>query len=159
MTKLTTLEATRKPTQGKEKGMARKSQAEDLDDLVDELDELELDDAEVEDDPDEAPKKRRTRKTSTAKAEKKEKTGVGTKELAEAAGVEPRQLRMFLRSAGYQPKDDRDGRYTWKSLNDPEAKEIIKKVKAGAVEKINKEKVAELKTRKSRSKKDADDED
>jgi hypothetical protein len=130
--------------------MPRKSQ-EDLDDLVDELDELELEEDTVEDDPDEAPAKRtRTRKTKAAKTEKKEKAGIGTKEVAEAAGIEPRQLRMFLRSAGYQPKDDRDGRYSWKSLNDPEVKEIVKKIKAGAVDKLNKEKVTELKGRRSK---------
>ena len=127
--------------------MARSTKAaDDLDDLVDELEDLELDD---EGDPDEAPKKTRTRKTTSKKSTtKKVVEGISTREVADAAGIEPRQLRMFLRASGYQPKEDREGRYHWKSLNDPEVKEILKKIKAGEVDKLNKEKIASLKGKK-----------
>lgn len=138
----------------------RKSAEEEIDDLVDDLDELEEDeDVEVEDeveeiedeDPDEAPKKRRrTRKTTTKP--KAEKTGVGTTEVAEAAGTEPRQLRMYLRAQGIQPRDDREGRYNWPSLNDPEVKKIVKAIRDGAVEKMNKEKLDSLKGKSSAKK-------
>ena len=139
------------------KGMVRKTKTEEIDELVDDLDELEDDDLEVEDvdevdevdedeeDPDEAPKKTRTRK---AKA-KVEKTGIGTTEVAEAAGIEPRQLRMFLRAKGYQSRDEREGRYNWPSLNDPEVKQILKEIRQGEAEKINKEKLAALKEEKA----------
>jgi hypothetical protein len=148
-----------------------KSKADEIDDIVDDLDDLEEEDEEEEeedeeeaedeededeeeDDPDEAPKAKKSRKSRTKKAAKPkpEKTGIGTKEVADAAGIESRQLRAFLRSAGYQGKDEREGRYWWKSLNDPEVKEILKKVKGGAVDKMNKEKLADLKSRKSTKK-------
>jgi phage antirepressor YoqD-like protein len=135
------------PKRKKEETVPRKTKTEEIDDLVDDLDDLDeadLDEVEVDDDPDEAPKAKRSRKKA---APKKEKTGIGTREVAEAAGIEPRQLRMFLRASSYQPKDDRDGRYNWPSLNDPEVKEILKKIKAGDVEKMNKAKVAELKAK------------
>lgn len=135
--------------------MPRKTKVEEIDELVDDLDELEDEDFEeadeVEEDPDEAPKKRRTR-TKTAKP-KAEKTGIGTKEVAEEAGIEPRQLRMFLRSQGIQPRDDREGRYNWPSLNDPEVKRILRAIEKGEIEKLNKEKLAELKEKKAASKK------
>lgn len=132
----------------KGKVVPRKTKSDEIDELVDDLDDLDevdLDDTAVEiedDDPDEAPAKpKRSRKSKP----KVERTGIGTAEVAEAAGIEPRQLRMFLRAKGYQPKDDREGRYNWESLNDPEVKEILKKIKAGDVEKMNKEKISELK--------------
>lgn len=141
--------------------MARKTVEDELDDLdLDDLDEVDDVDEDVEieadddEDPDEAPKAKRKGRSKKAKAAKpkKEKTGVGTAELAAEAGVEPRQLRAFLRSAGYQPRDDRDGRYSWPSLRDPEAREIVKAVKQGAIDKLNKEKLADLKERKGKAK-------
>lgn len=153
--------------------MARKSVEDELDDLdlddlddideeADEEDEVE-DDEEVEDededddDPDEAPKARKSKKSKkskTAKAPRKEKVGIGTKEIAEEAGIEQRVLRQFLRSSEYQPRDEREGRYSWPSLRDPEVKEILKKIKGGAAAKMNKEKLAELKE-KTQAKKSA----
>lgn len=142
----------------KEEGMARKTKTEEIDDLVDDLDELEDEDLdEVEDvevdeddeDPDEAPKRKRTRKAKATKA-KPEKTGIGTTEVAEAAGIEPRQLRMFLRSQEIQPRDDREGRYNWPSLNDPEVKAILKAIQKGELAKAQKEKLDELKERKAK---------
>lgn len=141
-----------------------KSEDEELEDLVDELDELEdevedededveededlddeLDDDEddEDEDPDEAPKAKRSR--SKKSAAKKERTGIGTTEVAAEAGTTPRQLRMFLRSKGYQPRDDREGRYEWPSLRDPEVREIIKAVRGGAAKKVAKENIDKLK--------------
>lgn len=151
--------------------MARKTKAEEIDDLVDDLDELEddedledeevevdededdiLDDDEDEDeDPDEAPKAKRSRSKSKAKP-KKVREGIGTKEVADAAGITGRQLRMYLRAKGYQPRDDREGRYNWSSLNHPEVKQILKEIKAGAADKENKAKLAALKEKKAASK-------
>jgi len=129
----------------------RKSAEDEIDDLVDDLEELDEDEdveeiEEDEEDPDEAPKARRTRKTKARKA-KVEREGIGTKEVAEFLGIEPRQLRMFLRAREFQPKDNREGRYHWSSLEDPEVKRIVKEVQAGELEKLNKEKLASLKGR------------
>ena len=146
----------------------RKSDEDEIDALVDDLDdEVEDEDEDVEDveeddeeeeeeeeeedeDPDEAPKRaRRGRKKSTAKKKAKpEKTGVGTVEVAEAAGVEPRQLRMYLRSREIQSGETREGRYNWPSLESKEVKRIIADIHKGAVDKLNKEKIADLKGRK-----------
>jgi DNA-binding transcriptional MerR regulator len=150
--------------------MARKTKADEIDDLVDDLDELE-DDEEIEDeveveddededfdeededdeDPDEAPKARKGRSKSKAKP-KKVREGIGTKEVAEAAGITSRSLRMYLRAKGYQPRDDREGRYNWSSLNHPEVKQILKEIKAGAADKENKAKLAALKEKKAATK-------
>lgn len=144
----------------------QKTEDEEIEDLVDTLDELEdeeiededveiededddLEDDEDEDDPDEAPKAKRGRKKSTKP--KKERTGVGTVEVAEEAGITPRQLRMFLRAKKYQPKDDRDGRYEWPSMRDPEVREILKAIKQGEAKKVTKEKLEDLKGRKKKT--------
>lgn len=150
--------------------MARsKTKADEIDDLVDDLDELEDEDEEVEvedededdifdedededEDPDEAPKARK-RSKSKAKPKKKEREGIGTKEVADAAGITSRSLRMYLRAKGYQPKDDREGRYHWSSLNHPEVKQILKEIKAGEADKENKAKLAALKEKKAATKK------
>lgn len=154
--------------------MARKTKADEIDDLVDDLDELEDDDLEDEDeevevdededeildddeededeDPDEAPKARKGRSKSKAKP-KKVREGIGTKEVADAAGITSRSLRMYLRAKGYQPRDDREGRYHWSSLNHPEVKQILKEIKAGAADRENKAKLAALKEKKAATKK------
>ena len=143
-----------------------KSKSDEIDDLVDDLDELEDEEVDEEEededeeedeedeeddedeDPDEAPKARKGRsKRAPAKA-KKERSGIGTVEVAEAAGTNPRALRGFLRAKGYQPRDDREGRYNWKSLNDPEVKKILREVRAGELKAQNKEKLAGLKGKK-----------
>lgn len=120
---------------------------DDLDDIEDEVeDDEDEDDLEDDDDPDEAPKARRkSRKAKAKPAAKKEKVGIGTQELADEAGVEPRVLRAFLRSGEFQPREEREGRYNWPSLRDPEAREIIKAVKGGAAARENKAATAELK--------------
>lgn len=145
--------------------VARRKKEEDLEDLVDDLEDLEVDDEEDDDeveiedddldedeDPDEAPKAKRKRSSKKSPA-KKQRTGIGTKELADAAGVEPRVLRNYLRSADIQPKGDREGRYEWKSLNDPEAKRIVKAVRDGKRAEAAKEKNTEAKGKKSTAKK------
>lgn len=160
-----------------EQNMARskqKTEDEEIEDLVDTLDELdededveveeEEDDVEIEDedddlededeDPDEAPKAKRSR-SKKSKAPKKERTGIGTVEVADEAGITPRALRMFLRAKGYQPREDRDGRYEWASMRDPEVREILKAVKQGEAKKVAKEQIDDLKARKSKSTKKA----
>jgi hypothetical protein len=148
------------------------SEEDEIDELVDSLDELdEEEEEEVEDveeeeeeedeeeeDPDEAPKARKGRKKKTAaKKAAPEKTGVGTADVAEAAGIEPRQLRMYLRSKGIQPGDGSGGsRYNWPSLASKEVRTILQDINKGAVDKLNKEKIADLKgrtTKKSSTKK------
>ena len=133
--------------------MPRRTKTEEIDELVDDLEDLDddLDVLDDDEDPDEAPVKKKTR-TRTAKP-KAEKTGIGTAEVAEEAGIESRQLRMFLRAKGIQPKDDREGRYHWDSLNDPEVKQILRAIQKGEVEKLNKEKLAALKEDKAPKKK------
>jgi len=147
----------------------KKSEEEELEDLVEDLDELEDDDFEEDEededdeefeddedededeDPDEAPRK--SRRSKSKKAAPKKKVGVGTTELAEATGVNARSIRMFLRAKEVQPRDDREGRYSWKSVNDPEFKRLVKEIKAGGAAKVNEEKLADLKSRKKGRKK------
>jgi hypothetical protein len=120
---------------------------EEEEDVVE--DEDEDDEDEEDEDPDEAPRKR-SRSKSKTKTTKAKAVGVGTVEVAEAAGIEPRQLRMFLRAEGVQAGDSREGRYHWKSLNDPEVKRIIKAIRSGAVKKLNEEKLEGLKSKKTK---------
>jgi hypothetical protein len=148
----------------KEEKLPRKTKTDEIDELVDGLDALEDDDEVLDievddDDPDEAPKKGRTRKPRAPK-EPKEKVGIGTPELADELGVTSRSLRMFLRAKGYQPRDDREGRYVWKSLNDPEAKQIIKAFRSNEAAKANKDALAETKkpSKKAAVVEDEDDE-
>ena len=148
----------------------KKSDEDEIDALVDDLDELdeEEDDEDVEEDedeeeddedeeededPDEAPKARKGKKSKKTTKAKAEKSGVGTTEVAEAAGIEPRQLRMYLRDKGIQPGDDREGRYHWPSLETKEVKVILRDISKGAVDKLNKDKLASLKGKKSTKKK------
>ena len=127
----------------------------DVEELLDEIEELE--DAETldaDDDPTVKPTKKgrksRSKKTGAVKTRKaKGEGGIGTNELAEAAGVDPRALRVLLRAEF--PREE-GGRYNWKSLNDPEAKAIIKRVRSGAVKEAQSEKLAKLKGRKTTKK-------
>lgn len=52
-----------------------------------------------------------------------ESKGIGVKQLAEHLGTEPRTLRAFLRKS--KRAVGRGTRYEWKSLTDPEAKNVI----------------------------------
>jgi phage antirepressor YoqD-like protein len=163
---------------------SKKDAEDEIDDLVDDLDELdeeededeEVEEVEEEDeeededeeeaeedeeeeeddeeeDPDKAPKHGRSKGKAAAKRE-----GIGTREVADELGIESRQLRMYLRSKGIQPRDDREGRYTWPSLKDKEVQRIIKDVRRGELAKMNKEKLDEMKgkaAKKSTDKKPA----
>lgn len=144
----------------KEEGMARKRSTEeiDVDDIIDEIGDEELDDAEeldADDDPTQDRPKRgkRTRKSSRTKEKASKKKsgegGIGTTEVAEAAGTDPRSLRMLLRAEF--PREE-GGRYHWKSLNDPEVKKIIKRVREGGASAAKAEKLDELKERRSKKK-------
>jgi len=125
---------------------------EDVEEDEDEDDEDEDDEDEDDEDPDEAPKARKSKKGKSKKA-KPEKSGVGTVEVAAAAGIEPRQLRMYLRAKEIQSGETREGRYHWPSLENKEVQRILKDIRAGAVAKMNKEKLADLKGRKAKGKK------
>ena len=138
----------------KEATVPRKAKTEDeeLEDILEDLDdEAELEDDEDEEDPDEAPRKSRsrTKKATKKAAPKRERTGVGTSELADAAGVDSRRLRMYLRAEGIEKTE---GRYEWKSLRDPEARAIIQGIKKGKLKDIQKERLDGLKA-KSNAKK------
>lgn len=131
-----------------------KTEELDVEDILDEIDEDEIEDADeldAEDDPTvKAPKKsRKARKSSKSKKSTKAKGegGIGTSELAEAAGTDARALRVLLRAEF--PREE-GGRYVWKSLNDPEAKAIIKRVRSGAVKDAQSEKLSKLKKGKSK---------
>lgn len=136
----------------------KKQEEIDVDDILDEIDEEEIEDAdELDDDDDpttETPKRKSGRsraKASKKKATaKKEKTGVGTAELAEAAGVDPRTLRVLLRAEF--PREE-GGRYNWSSLNHPEAKKIIRRAKEGGAKEARDASLEKLKKSKGKSKK------
>lgn len=51
---------------------------------------------------------------------------ITTKEIADAAGVTPKQLRVYLRAEGVATTE---GRYQWKSKSDPAARKVITGVK------------------------------
>jgi hypothetical protein len=128
---------------------------EELEDEEDEEDEEEDDEEEEEDededeeDPDEAPRARsrsRTKKKTAPAKQKVERTGIGTAELADAAGVDSRTLRMYLRSKGIEK---REGRYEWKSLNDPEAKSILRGLRDKEHKVVQKERLDNLKQKKA----------
>lgn len=117
---------------------------EDTEEPEDE-DEDEDEDDEDEDEPEPAPKK--SRKATKAKSNGKGdastlrpgrplKEGfVGTSEVAQAAGIDSRRLRMLLRDKNI-PVDPETGRYQWKSLNDPQVERILKLVESGAVKEL-----------------------
>lgn len=128
---------------------------QELIDLIEEgVEEEEEDDDEDEDDEEEeAPPKRRKKPASSKKSSGKQSRSrttdgkVGTQELADHLGIEPRSLRMVLRRLKIE-KDDETGRYEWSSLNHPAVKKIVKAVKSGAVQREKKESLDKLKGRK-----------
>lgn len=126
------------------KGYSKMS-AEELVEALESEDE-EDDEDEEEDEP--APKRKRSRaKGSTSKGSSKKSSnskkssskkggakpgtrtselgGVGVAELAEAAGVEPREARVFLRKTGVK-KDKETGRYRWPSESNKDFKKLVK---------------------------------
>jgi hypothetical protein len=121
---------------------------EDVEDVEEDEDVEDDEDDEEDEDPDEAPKRARKGRKAKAKKAAPQKTGVGTVEVAEAAGIDSRQLRMYLRSKDIQSGETREGRYHWPSLESKEVKRIIADIRKGAVDRLNKEKIASLKGRK-----------
>src|SRR5262245_15967813 len=87
---------------------------EDLEDLEDLADEVEEDvEDEEEGDEDEAPK-RKAKGKKKGKA-KKEKSTIGSADLAEALGVSGRELRVMLRD--HEVEKNENGRYEWPSVD------------------------------------------
>lgn len=76
--------------------------------------------------------------TATKKSTKKELPEnillpITTRKMAEAAGVTPKTLRIFLRANSETfPKPEGQRQYGWKSLTSPQAKKLIKAVKTEA---------------------------
>jgi hypothetical protein len=115
----------------------------------DELEALaELDDLDTDGDSAKSSKKGGGKSTKTKAKAKAAKDGVGTADIAKASGTDGRTLRMYLRKAGIKVDSDR-GRYWWPSLEDAEAKKIIKAVKGGAADKAKKESLDRLKASKA----------
>jgi hypothetical protein len=132
------------------------------DELIDLINEgVEEEDEEDEDDDDdeeeeEAPRKRRSSKSSSkskSKASRSRTTDgkVGTQEVAEHLGIEPRALRMVLRRLKID-KDDETQRYEWSSLNHPAVKKIKKAVEGGAVKREQRASLDKLKAKKAGAK-------
>lgn len=133
--------------------------------LLEELDELEEsddaedtdadDDTEDEDDEDEepAPKKGKKGKTPASTPSRSRTTDgkVGTREIAEKAGVSGRVLRMVLRKHEVE-KDSETGRYEWDSMKDKEVKQILKWIEDGEAANIQKEALDKLKAKKAADK-------
>jgi hypothetical protein len=128
---------------------------DDLEDLEDEVDEDEEEDEdEDEDDEEEEPPTKASRKKAKSKPKQSQasKNGkVGTAEVAEAAGVDGRTLRMVLRKHSV-PKDEETGRYEWSSLKAPEVKKILKWIEKGEAQDIKNEALDKLKAKKAAEK-------
>jgi hypothetical protein len=152
-----------------------KKKTEDIEDILDEIEEDEVEEEEfdedeepeeeyeddeeeedededdlVEDDPDEKPKKRG--RSAAKKSAVKE--GVGTNEVAEAAGISPRSLRMLLRAEFDKPEDG----WRWSSLSHPQVKKILKRIDSGKAKtekqskKLDKKKASKKTTKKTSKK-------
>lgn len=131
--------------------MARKKQSEeDVDDLLEELDEVSDEEDEFEEEPDAKPTKSKRSKAKKAAKPKKEREGIGTNEVAAEAGIDSRKLRMLLRAEF--PREE-GGRYQWKSLNDPEVKAILKRIRAGGANEAQQKSLDKVKGKKKTSKK------
>lgn len=126
----------------------------------DEEDEEEDDDEDEEEEEEPAPKKK-SKKSSKGKAKGKKSSRsrttdgkVGTQEIAEAAGIDARKLRILLRkmrSNGEDIEPDPEtGRYEYSSLNHPMVKKILKAVKSGAADAAAREGLSKLKDRKGK---------
>jgi hypothetical protein len=147
---------------------------EELDDL-DEDDEDETvadaelveDDDEDEDDEEVEPVAKKTKRQAkndasaptTAKPSRSRTTDgkVGTREIAEAAGVDGRTLRMVLRKHQV-PKDPETGRYEWDSMKAKPVKQILKWIENGEAQDIKTAALDKLKADKAAKKAAKDDE-
>jgi hypothetical protein len=121
---------------------------EDDDTDPDTDDDIDLDDE--DDTPPPAKAKKGKSNKSKAKPSRSRTTDgmVGTAEIAEAAGVDSRTLRMVLRKHSV-PKDEETGRYEWPSLNHKQVKQILKWIKAGEADNIKQDAFNKLKERKA----------
>lgn len=132
--------------------MARKkAQDEEVDELLDELDEVDedLEEDEFEEEPDAKPAKSKRSKAKKAAKPRKEREGIGTNEIAEEAGTTPRALRMLLRAEFEKP----EGGWRWKSLNDPQVKQILKRLRAGGAKEAQQKSLEKVKGKKKSTKK------
>lgn len=137
---------------------AEDDDSEDEEDDEDE-DEPEDEEEEDEDEEDEEPAPKRSKKSAKSKSTTKSNSKapksraaaegkVGTQEVAAAAGIDGRALRIMLRKHGI-PTDEDSGRYQWTSLNHPQVKKILQLVKQGAHKKAAQEGLDKLKAKKA----------
>lgn len=123
----------------------------------DEDEDVEDEDEEDEEEPPAKSKKSKSKKKSSKKGKSRASSDgkVGTQEVATAAGIDGRTLRMVLRKHNI-PKDPETKRYEWSSLKHPEVRKIIKLVKErGEGRKVKQESLDNLKkgrTKKSKKK-------
>lgn len=135
---------------------------EDEDEEEDEEDEGDEEEPEDEEDEDEdeeeepAPKSRKKGKVTVGATRKKtvtsrngDREGVGTQEVAKAAGIDGRALRILLRKHNI-PKDEDSGQYRWASLKSPQVVKIIKLAKGGAAKAAQREQLENLKAHKAK---------
>jgi hypothetical protein len=146
---------------------------EELDDLDEDDEEETVADAELVEDDDEdeddeeaepAPKKRARQakndaSTPDSKPSRSRTTDgkVGTREIAEAAGVDGRTLRMVLRKHQV-PKDPETGRYEWDSMKAKPVRQILKWIENGEAQDIKTAALDKLKADKAAKKAAKDDE-
>lgn len=148
----------------KTSGMNKDALVEAIESAPDEDDEEEEDEEDEEDDDEEeeeAPPKKGKGKAKSTPSKTKGKKGksaqsrsrttdgmVGTQEIADAAGIAPRKLRILLRKLDYVEPDEETGRYEYSSLKHPTVQKILKAVKTGAADRAAKEGLDKLKDRK-----------
>jgi hypothetical protein len=134
----------------------------DLDDLEVgedlEVEEVEVDEVEAELEEAAAPKKeKKEKKAGTGGLKSTEPLGedeVGASYVAELCGVDPRELRGFLRKNYRNMDENKSQRYRWKK-GDPQIQEIVdafKAAKAGGTKKEEKKETAPAPTTASPAK-------
>jgi cobalamin biosynthesis protein CobT len=124
---------------------------EDSDDDEEDEDDEDEEEEDDEDDPDEAPARSQRKggkvaKAKKAKSKKKAADGIGTSDLADHLGMNPRDLRAFLRKRF--PQENSGERYHWKSFEDKQVKRIIAAVNKGEAKAVRDEALSELKGKK-----------
>lgn len=130
----------------------RKDEEESVDELLEELEDVEEEEEEsedsIEEEPDAKPTKSKRSKAKKASKPKKERSGVGTTEVADEAGIDPRKLRMLLRAEFDKPEDG----WRWPSMSHPQVKAILKRVKAGGAQEAQQKQLDKVKGKKKSSK-------
>lgn len=119
---------------------------------TDSTDDEDSDDEDSDDDEDDdeevaPPPKSKKKKKKSSRA--KDNGKVGTQEIAEAAGVDSRTLRMVLRKHEVE-KDPESGRYEWESLEHKTVKQILKWIAKGEAKDIKQESLDKLKEKKAK---------